>query len=75
MKHILIFLILAEIWNKHHSKWPSLNEFTNHLHDVSKDRVYGSFKKEIAVLKKLFAEEHPAQLRLAQLEGQLKVVY
>ncbi|PKC00953.1 hypothetical protein RhiirA5_504889 [Rhizophagus irregularis] len=63
-----------ELWNKHYSKWPSLNEFTNHLHNVSKDHAHSSFKREIAVLKKLFAEEHPAQLRLAHLEGQLKVI-
>ncbi|CAB5345756.1 unnamed protein product [Rhizophagus irregularis] len=62
-----------ELWNKHYSKWPSLNEFTNHLHNVSKDHAHSSFKREIAVLKKLFAEEHPAQLRLAHLEGQLKM--
>ncbi|GET58540.1 hypothetical protein GLOIN_2v1551395 [Rhizophagus irregularis DAOM 181602=DAOM 197198] len=62
-----------ELWNKHYSKWPSLNEFTNHLHNVSKGHAHSSFKREIAVLKKLFAEEHPAQLRLAHLEGQLKM--
>ncbi|CAG8529146.1 2784_t:CDS:2 [Ambispora leptoticha] len=61
-----------ELWNCHYTKWPGLNEFSNHLRDVNKGRVHNSFKMEIKVLRKLFADEHPAQMRLSQLEGQLK---
>ncbi|CAG8660466.1 16059_t:CDS:2 [Funneliformis mosseae] len=63
-----------ELWNKPYDKWPSLHEFSEHLHDVKKDRAHDSFKKEIEVLKQLFSEDHPAQLRLAHLEGQLKLL-
>ncbi|CAI2196649.1 4303_t:CDS:2, partial [Funneliformis geosporum] len=62
-----------ELWNCHYTKWPSLNEYSEHLSNVKKDRVHHSFKKEIEVLRKLFVEDHPAQLRLTQLEGQLKM--
>ncbi|CAG8610749.1 3325_t:CDS:2 [Paraglomus occultum] len=61
-----------ELWNCHYTKWPGLNEFSNHLRDVNKDRVHNSFKREINVLRKLFADEHPAQMHLSQLEAQLK---
>ncbi|CAI2168131.1 7457_t:CDS:2, partial [Funneliformis geosporum] len=63
-----------ELWNCHYTKWPSLNEYSEHLSNVKKDRVHHSFKKEIEVLRKLFVEDHPAQLRLTQLEGQLKAL-
>ncbi|CAG8624797.1 4605_t:CDS:2 [Diversispora eburnea] len=62
-----------ELWNCHYTKWPSLNEFSDYLRDVPKDRVHHSFKMEVGVLRKLFANEHPAQLRLIQLESQLKM--
>ncbi|CAG8641976.1 247_t:CDS:2, partial [Ambispora gerdemannii] len=62
-----------ELWNCHYTKWPSLNEFSDYLRDVPKDRVHHSFKIEVEVLRKLFANEHPAQLRLIQLESQLKM--
>ncbi|CAG8785216.1 2712_t:CDS:2, partial [Racocetra fulgida] len=63
-----------ELWNRHYTKWPSLNEFSDYLRDVPKDRVHHSFKMEVEVLRKLFANEHPAQLRLIQLENQLKLI-
>ncbi|CAG8566636.1 12174_t:CDS:2 [Ambispora leptoticha] len=62
-----------ELWNCHYTKWPGLNEYSDHLRDISKDRVHHSFKKEIEVLRTLFANEHPAHLRLTQLESQLKM--
>lgn len=55
-------------------KWPSLHEYSEYLHDVKKDRVHGSFKIEIEILKKILSKDDPAQLRLAHLEGQLKVM-
>ncbi|CAG8678780.1 16347_t:CDS:10, partial [Funneliformis caledonium] len=58
--------------NKHYDSWPSLHEFSEYLHDVKKVRVHNSFKKEIETLMGLFSKDHPAQLRLAQLENQLK---
>ncbi|CAG8546679.1 4965_t:CDS:2 [Acaulospora morrowiae] len=39
---------------------------------IPNDRVHNSFKMEINVLRKLFADEHPAQMHLSQLEAQLK---
>ncbi|CAG8713628.1 2178_t:CDS:2, partial [Funneliformis caledonium] len=43
-----------KLWNCHYTKWSSLNEFSEHLSDVKKDCVHFSFKKGIAVLRKLF---------------------
>jgi hypothetical protein len=62
-----------ELWNKPYDKWPSLHEYSEYLHDVKKDRVHDSFKKEIETLKELFSKDHPAQLRLAHLASQLKM--
>jgi len=62
-----------ELWNKPHDEWPSLHGYSKHLHDVKKERVHDSFKKEIKILKKLFSEDHPAQFRLSHLESQLKM--
>ncbi|CAG8726022.1 8616_t:CDS:2, partial [Funneliformis caledonium] len=62
-----------ELWNKPYDKWLSLHEYLKHLHDVKKDLVHDSFKKEIEILKKLFSDDHPAQQRLTHLECQLKM--
>ncbi|RHZ45446.1 hypothetical protein Glove_674g7 [Diversispora epigaea] len=61
-----------ELWNKPYKNWPSLHEYSGYLHDVRKDRIHDSFKKEVEILKKLFSKEAPEQIRLSQLEGQLK---
>ncbi|CAG8556309.1 5116_t:CDS:2, partial [Paraglomus brasilianum] len=62
-----------EIWNRPYVDWPCLEEFSNYLHDVAKDRVHNSFKMEIKVLRELFTKDHPAQLCLTYLEAQLKM--
>jgi hypothetical protein len=68
---------MADIWNRSYSEWPNLYEFSD-LHEVynicRKDRVHSSFKLEIGALRKLFAKEHPAQLRLTEMEEQLKAI-
>ncbi|CAG8596662.1 13362_t:CDS:2 [Ambispora leptoticha] len=61
-----------ELWNKPYDDWPSLCEFSEYLRDVKKARIHHSFKMEIRALQKLFKSDHPAQLRLIHLEGQLK---
>ncbi|CAG8627093.1 7186_t:CDS:2 [Diversispora eburnea] len=61
-----------ELWNKPYDDWPSLREFSEYLRDVKKACVHNSFKMEIRALQKLFKSDHPAQLRLIHLEGQLK---
>ncbi|CAG8832206.1 13864_t:CDS:2, partial [Gigaspora margarita] len=67
-----LFLRYYELWNKPYDDWPSLREFSEYLQGVKKDRVHNSFIMEIRALQKLFRSDHPAQLRLEHLEGQLK---
>ncbi|RIA95704.1 hypothetical protein C1645_733828 [Glomus cerebriforme] len=65
-----------DVWNRPHKEWPSINKFSDHLYEVhnisEKQLVHSSFKKEIGILQKLFAKEHPAQDRLSELAIQLK---
>ena len=69
---------MTDIWNRPYSEWPNLLEFSDNLHEVynicEKDCVHSSFRLEIRALRKLFAKEHPAQLRLTEMEEELKVI-
>ncbi|CAG8834110.1 42915_t:CDS:2, partial [Gigaspora margarita] len=64
-----------DFWIRPYIEW-SLNEFSEHLRNVhninEKSLIHNSFKKDGGVLKKLLSKEHPAQLRLLELENQLK---
>ncbi|RIB12178.1 hypothetical protein C2G38_2249664 [Gigaspora rosea] len=64
-----------DFWIRPYIEW-NLIEFSEHLRKVhninEKDLIHNSFKKDVGVLKKLFSKEHPVQLRLLELENQLK---
>ncbi|CAG8514016.1 3423_t:CDS:2 [Ambispora gerdemannii] len=59
---LLIKALNGEVQGKMHELWDChyTNGQASMSINVSKDRVDHSFKKEIEVLRKLFADEHPA---------------
>ncbi|RIB12177.1 hypothetical protein C2G38_2145198 [Gigaspora rosea] len=64
-----------DFWIRPYIEW-NLIEFSEHLRKVhninEKNLIHSSFKINVGVLKKLFLKDHPVQLRLLELENQLK---